>query len=141
MRPMYENKLTLDEELLFADEICSTWSIHLQKMPLSYKLDFSVIRKNKIVAFAELKCRRVSKDKYPTYLIGLSKIISAQNIHKASKKPVMLCVKWTDCAGWIRLDDPDLQFDLAIGGRKDRQDWQDVEPICFIPIEQFNIIK
>ena len=58
---MYENKLTLDEELLFADEICSTWSVHLQKMPLSYKLDFSVIRKNKIVAFAELKCQSIKR--------------------------------------------------------------------------------
>lgn len=140
MRPIYENDLTKIEESNFADEICSTWSVHLQKLKMSMGLDFAIVKKSKIVGFAELKCRKVTKNQYPTYLIGLSKIIYAKNINQSCQKPVILFVKWADCAGWVRLDDPELKFDLAMGGRKDRNDWQDIEPICFIPVSEFTIM-
>lgn len=35
----------------------------------------------------------------------------------------------------------DLNDKVRIGGRRDRGDWQDVEPCVFIPISEFTFIS
>ena len=32
------------------------------------------------------------------------------------------------------------EWDAKIGGRKDRGDWQDIEPVIHIPISEFNTV-
>ena len=135
-RPTYENKQSLKDEQSFGEVIQTAWNCELIKMPVQYKIDYCCYRDKQLIGFAELKNRTCSKNKYPTYMISLSKYIAAVNLSRTLGKPTNLCVRWTDQSGYLRLDtikDPDI----GQGGRFDRNDWQDVEPVIYIDINSF----
>ena len=65
----------------------------------------------------------------------------AKEIYRSLSLHTFLCVRWSDTSGYICLDDiEDDSIDITIGGRYDRNDWQDVEPLLTIDIGKFTII-
>lgn len=135
-RPIYETQESLKDEQSFGDLIQTVWKCELIKMPIQYGIDYCCYRNSTLVGFVELKNRTCTKDKYPTYIISLSKYLKAKEFSRSLGKPTNLCVRWTDQSGYVRLDTID-DPSISQGGRYDRNDWQDVEPVLHIDINSF----
>ena len=68
-------------------------------------------------------------------MISVSKVMAARALTDATGVECLLIVKWKDNAGWINLSkDPDS---VGFGGRVDRNDSQDMEPVVYYNIIRF----
>ena len=62
--------------------------------------------------------------------------MSAYNYVKNFNVGFKLIVRWKDVVGYYTIKRDDY-FSLGFNGRVDRGDWQDVEPVVYIPIKEF----
>ena len=138
-RPLYENDETLWREYEAAQEVEKWSGATLKKIPIRYGLDYGIVREGEIVAFAELKCRTNRKDDFDSYMISLGKIQSARSLAETTGLDTFLFVFWKDASGW--LDFKTVPFWLQFGGRVDRNDPQDIEPMCHIPMSSFKELR
>ena len=137
-RPIYETDSDVEREEWVAQTLSERWKCSgWKRNPRKYPIDISFIRDNQVVGFAEIKCRNVARQKYDTYMISADKIVAGINLAKATNLRCLLVVCWTDAIGWIDMHktEPDS---IGYGGRLDREDSQDVEPVIYYDIDQFN---
>lgn len=137
-RPKYESPKDLTHEKKILGYISRKWGISYCKMPITYKLDYAMYRNDNLVGFSEVKCRTNSVQDYKTYIISLSKVMSARRLSSVTSTKSLLIVSWSDAIGWI---DFFSDFKVKQGGRSDRNDWQDQEPVCHFDIKDFKIIS
>jgi hypothetical protein len=136
MRLIYEKPEDLAAERIALDRACEVWKCTAEKLPMKYELDYLLLREGKGVAWLEIKSRTNPRAAYPTYMISLGKIMAARRLSEASQLRSFLLVQWSDYCGYVRLDSL-LDFTTAVGGRTDRGDEQDIEPVALIPIVDF----
>ena len=140
MRPLYETKEHLLQERNIASMIGHLWNCETRKLPITYHLDFILSRNRKALGFMEIKSRsnRSSSevDRMGGYLINLSKIEKAKSLTKITGLPFFLVVEFSDGIFAARFNEIP-NFDIFIGGRKDRNDWQDIEPVVLINMNLF----
>ena len=141
-RPIYETKDDLRGEGL----TCSSWAnslgLAVNKLPMSYELDFLLTSKanGKAVALLEYKRRHSPVDRFPTVMLSLKKVMRGCELSSASGLPSLFLVQFDDgigsCCftkfskrpGWIQY-----------GGRTTRtRDAGDIEPVVMIPISEFD---
>jgi len=132
MRQRYETDADLSNESDIIDAACVTWQCQAIKLPISYRLDFALLRDEQVVAFAEVKRRNVLHNTYPTAFISLSKIMAARLMRPL---PSFWVVAWDDGVGYVRLDNHDGV--ITMGGRRDRHDSADIEPMAHFKTELF----
>lgn len=141
MRPTYESldDLRNEQEIItfFANHFNS--NMNAVKIPKQYKIDYCLMIDGEITAFAEVKNRTCAKETYPTYMLSLAKYLEALRIKKDLSLETILVVKWTDAIGYIELGRK--TWPIGFGGRTDRGDWQDKEPMVFIPISAFGLVQ
>ena len=138
MRPIYETEKDLVNERSLSDVVSKKWKCTLQKLQPRDPFDYAAVRSKEVVAFVEMKNRTNSFGKYDTYMISMTKLVHARSINQATSLPCILAVRWTDLIGWVRLDNVTTQ--VTMGGRFDRNDPQDIEPVCHISMKDFIII-
>tara|TARA_R110000751_G_scaffold64667_1_gene132729 strand:- start:2913 stop:3374 length:462 start_codon:yes stop_codon:yes gene_type:complete len=135
-RPVYETQQSLSAERETIAEHPYFGSFQHVKLPLQYRMDFGCVdHTGRIKCFVEVKTRTTPKQHYRNFIISLSKIVAASAYERCGI-PTYLLVKWTDSSGWIKLEEQ--KWEVRFGGRQDRGDWQDMEPLINIPVEQFN---
>ena len=139
MRPIYETDKDREQEADFIKELCIAWKCEAKKLPIHYKLDFALIREGVIRAFLETKIRSYARGYFDTYMISMAKVLAAKEYSAFAGVPSLLSVRWDDGDGFIALHDI-KDFHIGFGGREDRGDPQDMEPVVFIPIEHFGRI-
>jgi len=134
-RPTYETAENRGKEAEFADRLSKVSGKQFRKLPKAYRADYGVLdAAGYLTAFAELKCRTNDARRYGTYILSLHKWLSLLSLATAAPGlKSLLCVRFTDCDMVYRVQDGD---DVAIkwGGRADRGDWQDQEPVVHIPM-------
>lgn len=140
IRPIYETPESLSAEekflqLLKAPLRCSSVTKVRKKF---YPIDAIAKLGHFTVAFIEAKCRSNNINAYPTYMLSLDKFQNGAWLAECFNADYIIAVQWADCCGlwrWRdhRIDRPQIQ----IGGRTDRGDEQDVEPVIHIPILEF----
>ena len=132
MRPRYERPRDLTNEQRVAARMKER-GIELHKLPMSYRLDFAMFRDSKLRGFAETKARNNRFRSYPTLMISLGKVMAARQLAEISDtRSVFLDeIVWCDFAS---------PFEVAMGGRWDRGDDDDVEPVAHYRIETFKIV-
>lgn len=141
-RPLYETSADLVRENGVATILESRWDCKFIKMPIRYHLDFVITRNDVVVAYAEVKSRNYSMeaiDKFGGYLMSIGKWEAAKSLSEASNVPFILIVKTLDGLYCSRFDSfiPDS---VLVRGRKDRNDWQDVEPCVLLNTRRFKLI-
>ena len=57
MRVLYETVDNLRSEKNVIGYVSGRWNVASFKLPMSYKLDYAMYRNEKLVGFAEVKCR------------------------------------------------------------------------------------
>jgi len=135
-RPIYETPADLVNERRVADALLERWRCNAVKLPRRYEIDYALSRGNRVMAWAEVKCRTNPREQYPTYMVALGKVLTGLNLSQRTNLPFMLVVQWTDSLGWVT-----PTFDaIHIGGRHDRGDREDEEPMVHIPIADFKLL-
>ena len=140
MRLIYEKPEDIVAERTAFDKACEVWKCVAEKLPMKYELDYLLLREGKGVAWLEIKSRTNTRLAYPTYMISLGKIMAARRLSEASQLPSFLLIQWSDACGYIRIDSL-LDFRTAVGGRTDRGDEQDIEPVAMIPVGEFALLQ
>lgn len=140
MRPIYETAEDLKNEKEVASYLSSLWGCDFVKLKISYGLDFAVFKDNQMVATAEIKCRNYTSAQIEN-LGGL--MLSATKAHRANEWNsifginFILIAKLKDGIFTANIGDWG-SYRIEITGRTDRNDWQDIEPCCLIPMNRFD---
>jgi hypothetical protein len=138
MRPTYENGSTLAEEIAIAKEVGELWDVNLTKMPRAYRLDFSIRNmQGRFKAWTEIKRRFHKFDTYPNTFLSLGKVFAAREFNEYTELPCLFIVKFDDCIAYA---DMLPKRELFQGGRNDRDDWQDQEPLVLVPKSDFTVV-
>lgn len=136
-RPIYETAETLKAEEGTISRIASVWGVTFRKLPVQYRVDWALERDGRIVCWVESKKRKNLRTRYPSLMLSLSKVMHGLDLAKATGLPFVVVVEWVDALAYLRVERiPPLRF----GGRADRGDWQDVEPVVDFPVEDFKIV-
>ena len=143
MRPMYETKEDLSNELDAVAVAEKLWNCTMSKLPIRYHLDFVAKRGDKAVAFCEVKTRNYTMEQIGRmggYLMSIGKWSAAKQLHDCTGLPFILVVRTTDGLwfGTFRDFTPD---DVMVRGRTDRNDWQDIEPCVLINVSKFSKLE
>lgn len=148
MRPLYETSKTLLDEVSFFKDLKSSIPefsrCNFRKLPMRYELE-CVLEDHatqEITAYAEFKQRHNPRNRYPTLFISHAKYKKLLDFDEFGRS--ILFVRWQDYDGMHvvgdHLDDI-LNYKITWGGRRDRGDWQDSEPVIHVPIEHFIELK
>lgn len=137
-RPLYERDKDLREEESIASIFSRKFECTFSKMPIRYGLDYAIVRSGVVCGFAEFKSRTNAHSHYQTYMLSLGKVMSARMLTFTTTLPCFLMVKWTDAIGYIDLKS---DYELRVGGRTDRSDWQDVEPVAHFSLSKFRMLR
>lgn len=138
MRPVYETREDLTRESAVAGVLEAAWRCRTAKLPRRYIVDFSLHRSGKINAWAEIKTRTCESSAYPNYMLSLEKLLAGMRLERETGLPFLLVVKWRDQTAFCAPSK--VAYEISFGGRFDRGDAQDVEPVALIPISEFKKI-
>lgn len=136
MRPIYENAQTLANEKQTADLLCKVWDCEAFKLPIAYRVDYAFGRESEIKAWVEIKCRNA---KYEEMFLSLHKWISGKELSSMTGLPFVLVYNIKGELYWKRVENDKPK--IVIGGRKDRNDWQDIETMAVFNIQDFEKIS
>jgi hypothetical protein len=106
-------------------------------------LDYAFTRKNRVVAFCEIKVRNYSMQQiqqFGGYLLSVDKWLAAKSLSQVTKTPFVLVVQTNGGLYYSSFKDEFLHDGVTLGGRTDRSDWQDVEPCVLLNIKRFQQI-
>lgn len=139
-RPTYETEEDLANEEAVAKELMKHWRLtEVRKLPKAYGLDYRLIREGEVIAFCEIKCRKLTYGYGDGYHIALQKVIRARSLTEVAQRHCILVVRFGD--GQIRYVNFERHKDGCKEiGRTDRGDPADIEPGCVFPWENFKLL-
>lgn len=140
MRPTYETAQDQANEQAVVGLLCAKWRCTANKTPSYYPVDWSLAQGKEVKSLVEIKFRKAS---YPTYIISLHKFTEMLMSAFASQLPHLLVVSWPEdgrrVVRYAKVE-PSLLERVIHGGRKDRGDSQDMEPMVEIPMDKFKLV-
>ena len=137
MRPLYETPENLKREAEVAEQIKAAWKCDVKKLPISYRIDYVILQDSKPVAVMEIKCRSAM---YEEMYLSLHKCMAGREMSKSVGLPFILVYEFKDKGiYWHKIGDEPLE--LAVGGRTDRGDWQDIEPMAVFRLSTFKVLR
>lgn len=139
MRPTYENEESLIRERSVAQILANKWTVTLRKLPKYYSADYLILNNTTPRAFCEIKCRDIPSS-FDIYRISLNKYIGLRTLSINTGISSIIVVQCKDNVILYHVVDIDTDIPISYGGRTDRNDWQDVEPLAVIEYSQFNRI-
>jgi len=140
-RPLYETDADLSREGAVITEASEVWRCDYLKLPISYRLDFAMIRSRKIVGLCEVRCRNVLLNTYSTIHVSVMKRSAAQLLTAQVKVPSLFLIKYQDCMRYIDFaEEPDY---ISIGGRTraNRRDADDVELVANYSVKRLKQLR
>lgn len=148
MRPIYESEQDREHEQTIIEYICKHWGCEAKKMPIRYEFDYMLTKASmatwnfglNMVGILEIK-RRLKK--YDTLIISMQKVATMQMYSQQFEVPAILAVSWPDeeTQYTILHQRRTANYKIEWGGRCDRGDDQDEEPVIHIPIEDFRCVS
>lgn len=132
MRPMYETSETLAAERLVVESLQVAWECTLKKFPIAYQLDYMAFQDSDAKAVIEIKCR---KAKYDEMFLSLHKWLAGREMSIATGLPFVLVYAFGQEIFWKPVQNE--KIGIKWGGRTDRNDWQDSEPMATFKLSTF----
>ena len=108
------------------------------RLPDNYEMDYVSLRNLQPTAWVEIKCRTNPSTLYTDYMLSLGKWESGVGHHSESA-PFVLIVRFTDGTFYYKYDGA-FNPRTGWGGRKDRNDKQDMEQVVYIPMNKFILL-
>lgn len=138
MRPTYETTHDLTREQAVAEKLTQAWGCEVVKTPPKTPYDYCALRDGLVSAIVEIKVRNNKSNKYPTFMLSLDKVSNCSLHSGTIGCPLIIVVQYTDKLKYWMFNKDD--YSVGIGGRTDRGDSQDVEPVIYVPINKFKVI-
>jgi len=139
MARQWETQADLDRETAVARLYAELRDCAYEKLPVQYKADYAFLRDGELKALVEIRCRNVRHDKYDTIILSLLKWHDVNAMAKAINVPAMLVVRYTD--GVYTIPMREVPDSIEIGGRVDRGDDRDVEPVVHYRVERMRQVS
>jgi len=141
VRPLFETQGDLAKERAVIERVVGD-KFEVRKLPIKYQADFGLFENStgNLKRWVEVRCRTTASHAYPTLIVSLDKIMAAENLVRSTGIPFVFMCEWTDTTGTVRINKAS-DYDIKWGGRNELRDWQDVEPVCHIPISHFKMIN
>ena len=128
VRRAYESERDREREQVVARAVFEPLGLVVAKLPMAYEVDFAVMRGERVVGVAEVKVRSRA---YETVLVSLHKV---QALRRAAQMGLRAWLLVAVPAGvYAHRVAPAGALDVRWGGRADRGDWQDMEPVVHVP--------
>ncbi len=138
MRPMHETKENLSNEQEVKQAIEGRFNVELNKLPISYRMDFMAFTGGKPSSVVEVKCRKkASSTTYPCFMLALGKWNAGIDYTMKNNIAFTLVGKYTDGIFYYKYKETDKVDIKWLNGRSDRNDPDDKEPCVYIPMELF----
>lgn len=138
-RKLYESSVDIENETRVLRTLEQAWHpVIISRLPKKYTIDAYAQFNGGHSAWVEVKCRSVASTDYDTYMISLRKVL--EGIQHASLFPsstFILVVEWTDGLFYCVVPEALPQSRVSFGGRTDRDDREDTEPVVLIPVSEF----
>jgi len=132
----YENGQDRKNEEAVIREIARRYGCEYHKLPVRYIVDYGLFRGRDLAYFAEVKCRKIPRSTFPELILSLHKVGALLDLQSTHGVPSLLVACWTDSMGVTRV--PFSGMRIGWGGRTDRADDQDTEPVVYIPVDHFS---
>jgi hypothetical protein len=141
-RPLYESEADRANEAKVAAAIARKYTMVERHLPMAYHSDY-IFFKNWVPSLvAEIKCRKHAFGTYTTYMISLLKVMRTRELAAVCNTKALLFVQYSDRLVFVDLnDDRKGYWNIGWGGRTDRNDDQDQEPVLLIPMDHFRSIS
>lgn len=131
-RPKYERPKNRFDEKRLIRAYAGTFGYDYEKLPFNDHADYQLLSDGSLVAFVEIKRRKVEFFRYDTIILSEEKVEALLQ----REAPAIFLVGFNDGIGWVRLTE-EHRNEVRLGGRTDRDDALDVENVCHIPIGDF----
>lgn len=139
-RTMYETEANLEKERAVVALICEKFKCTSDKLAIKYGLDYALSRDGKVAAFCEIKCRNYPFSHFADgYAIGLHKIMAAKQLTDTTGLPFILVISCEDGVYYTKVSEF-KNILTVMGGRRDRGDPQDIEPMAVFRAAEFKKI-
>ena len=140
-RPIYETDHNRKKESDAALLIEQRLNLTVVQNKRLYPADYSLTKSNgTIKAIGEIKVRNNPRFKYDTFFISADKVCKCKAFAREFGIPFFLFVWWDDGLYGIDLSNKE-PMKIAIGGRRDRGDNQDIEPMAHYDPRDFHLIQ
>lgn len=140
-RPMNETPDDRAFETTTIAVVEDAWACTARKLPISYRADFGLYREGNLTALCEIKVRRNMRDAYPTFLLSMLKWSDCSARARAVGIPFLLAVRFDDGLLWRDVTVFGDDWTISHGGRTDRGQEGDMEPVVHIPMSEFRRLK
>ena len=137
-RPLYESEEDRNHEATIARKIALAWGCEIHKTPPKAPYDYCVVKNGLIRGVVEIKMRKNTHDYYATFLLSVDKVVRCNQHAQLIGCPFIVVVQYTDALKWWRFAEG--EYSTEIGGRFDRGDALDVEPVIHVPLRHFKEI-
>jgi len=139
-RAKYETQRDLNAEMRIIARIKEKWGCDAVKMPHEYYTDFfltemSAERRVMAKATCEIRCRSHRFGTFDSVFISLNKARNILQMAEFTGLPALFVVQWVDQCGFIKLEPP--LPPISIGGRNNKRDKYDTEPVVNLPVKDF----
>jgi hypothetical protein len=142
-RPFYESEKDRSNERDVIRVAEAAWSAKAIKLKKAYHVDYMLESSDGRKAFAEIKCRNYSLhglNRLGGLFISLHKWVMARQMTEVCRVPLLVLLKTTD-GYWYHATEDFKHDGLSFGGRTDRNDWQDTEPVITLRSHRFTKLR
>lgn len=142
-RPLYETQQDKLAEARVAKKIADKWGCKPIKLRPTYIVDYALISANGFVSFMEVKCRNYTMsemDSMGGFMISLDKLAKGVQLARVGKAYFTIAVSAKGVIYYYDIKNDnmlDCHDGLSFGGRTDRDDPQDVEPVALMKAGRF----
>ena len=135
---MYESNKDLANEKEVASILSAKNGYVFHKLKIAYHVDWLIMENGKPKYVAEIKRRFNPSNQYPTLMLSLQKWMKGKEMAAEMNIPFVLIIRWDDGLFFYKTGSSTVTY--GFGGRYDRDDSQDQEPMVFIPVDKFKRI-
>lgn len=142
-RPIYETPQQHGAEATVMEEVAAAWGKAYARLPRFSPVDYATVDNGKITAFIEVKCRRQTMaelDALGGILLSLQKWSTAARMCQMADVPFVLVARAADLT-WYYMTRDFTHDGAVMGGRRDRNDSDDIEPVILLRASRFTLIK
>ena len=138
LRPIYETAKDRERENSVRQYLISKYECVYRPTDTLQVFDGYLLYPNEtLAAIVEIKTRKNESSRYPTYMISARKWRTGLGLAEEHNVPFMLVVAFTDGVFVTKFKS---NYPTALGGRRDRNDAQDMEECIYIPMTDFRKI-
>lgn len=141
-RPVYETTADRQRQLAVANHVLSQFTQPKRKLvalPRLHPADYAITKPDgQIIVMLEVKCRRQKIEVYPSLILSARKVSSTMTFCDHANIAYCIAADWADAIGIISVTAERMRgWRCDMGGRTDRGDSDDIEPVFHIPVSDF----